>query len=184
MGNNTFKDNIAPTLVLAVICLVVTAVLAFTYSAANPVIEKNAKAAADQARTEVLPEGDAFTPYDGKLATGVTECYMADNKAGMAVTATASSFGGTLTTMVGIDAEGKIVGVKVTGHSDTPGLGTKVTDDAEYLSQYNGLTEVNQDHIKNDPQVTHITGATISSQGVYQCIVEALQQYQECGGVK
>lgn len=184
MENKTFKDNIAPTLVLVIICLVVTAALAFTYGAANPVIEKNAKVAADEARAEVLPAGDAFTPYDGKLAAGVTECYIADNKEGMAITATATSFGGLLTTMVGIDADGKITGVKVTGHSDTPGLGTKVTDDAEYLSQYKGINELDGDNVKKSAQVHAVTGASISSQGVYDCILEALQQFKECGGVK
>lgn len=184
MEKKIYKDYIAPSLILVLICLVVTAALAQTYSVANPIIEKNASAAADTARAEVLPAGDSFTQYEGKLVTGVTECYVADNKTGMAVTATYKSFGGTLTTMVGIDKDGKVTGIKITGHTDTPGLGTKPME-ADYLKeQYISKNAFAADHIKNDPEVDQIVGATISSNAIYQTVREAVQQYKECGGVK
>jgi electron transport complex protein RnfG len=183
MKNNAFKENIAPALVLVIICLVVTAALAGTYSVANPLIEANSQKTADEARAKVLPDGDSFTQYDGKLVEGVTECYMADNKSGMAVTATYKSFGGTLTAMVGVDKDGKVTGVTVTEHSDTPGLGTKAMTD-EYLSQYQGIDTAGQPNIKNDAAIDQIVGATISSNAIYQSVTEALQQYKECGGVK
>lgn len=184
MNNRTFKDYIAPALVLVVICLVVTAALAGTYGIANPLIEKNAQKTADEARTKVLPAGDSFTEYDGKLVEGVTECYMADNKEGMAVTATYKSFGGTLTAMVGIDKEGKVAGVTITGHADTPGLGTKPMDAGYLDSHYTGADTLDADNIKNDPNVDQIVGATISSNAIYHTVKEALQQFKECGGVK
>lgn len=53
----------------------------------------------------------------------------------MVVTVSTKSFGGALTEMIGIDADGKITGVEVTSHADTPGLGTKAHD-AGYLAQY------------------------------------------------
>jgi electron transport complex protein RnfG len=184
MKSNTYKEYIAPVLVLVVICVVVTAALAQTYAVSNPIIEKNAAIAADKARAEVLPEGDSFTKYEGKLATGVTECYVADNKAGMAVTATAKSFGGTLTAMIGIDKDGKVTGVTITGHADTPGLGTKPMTPEYLKAQYFGADNLAADSIKDDQGVDQIVGATISSNAIYQTVKEALQQYQECGGVK
>lgn len=184
MQSRTYKDYIAPTLVLFLICLIVTATLAQTYAVANPIIEKNAQAAADQARAEVLPDGDSFTEYKGELVEGISECYMADNKSGMAVTATYKSFGGTLTAMVGIDKDGKVTGVTITEHADTPGLGTKPMD-ADYLkNSFSGKDKIDADNIKNDPDVDQVVGATISSNAIYQTVREALQQYKECGGVK
>lgn len=182
MKNNTFKTTIAPALVLVIICLVITAALAGTYGVANPIIEKNAQKTADAARAMVLPTGDSFTPYDGKLVEGVTECYLADNKTGMAVTATYKSFGGTLTAMVGVDKDGKITGVTVTEHADTPGLGTKAMTE-DYLAQYSGVDKAGESNIKNDANLDEIVGASISSNAVYQCASEALQQFKECGGV-
>lgn len=183
-NNNFYKTTIAPALVLIIICLVVTAALAGTYGVANPIIQENAQKTADEARAQVLPEGDSFTLYEGALVDGITDCYLADNGAGLTVTATASSFGGTLTAMVGVSADGKITGVTVTGHADTPGLGTKAMDAAYLDTNYTGLDTAEADNIKNDANVDQITGATISSNAVYQCVKEALLQYKECGGVK
>ena len=86
MKNNNFKENIFPAIVLVCICLVVTLALAGTYSVANPKILDNQQKAADEARMQVLPDGDSFTEFDGKLTDGVIDCYIADNKAGIAVT--------------------------------------------------------------------------------------------------
>ena len=87
MKNNNFKENFIPAIVLVCICLVVSLALAATYNVSNPTIIANQQKSADEARMEVLPDGDSFTEYDGKLVNGVDDCYIADNKAGMAVTA-------------------------------------------------------------------------------------------------
>lgn len=183
MKNSNFKDNFIPAIVLVCICLVVTLALAATYNVSNPTILANQQKSADEARMEVLPDGDSFTKYDGKLADGVDECYIADNKAGMAVTAEYKGFGGAVTVMIGIGADGKITGVKVTEHSETPGLGTKAAD-PNYLKQYKGVSEAPASHIKDDPNIDAVTGATITSNAVYGSVHEALAQFKECGGVK
>ncbi len=181
--NNTFKENVFPALVLVIICLVVTLALAATYGVANPKIIENQMKAADEARMLVLPEGDSFTEYDGELATGVIDCFIADNKAGMAVTAAYKGFGGDVKVMVGIDANGGITGVTVTEHAETPGLGTKAMT-VEYLEQYKGVAEVVGGHINNDANIDAITGATITSNAVYGAVEAALNQFEACGGVK
>ena len=183
MQNSNFKENIFPALVLVIICLVVTLALAGTYSVANPIILENQQKAADEARTQVLPDGDSFTKYDGALADGVVECYIADNKAGMAVTSEYKGFGGAVQVMVGIGADGKVTGVTITNHSETPGLGTKAMT-VDYLKQYIDVTEASGGHINNDANIAAVTGATISSNAIYCSVGEALAQFQECGGVK
>ena len=186
-NNNTFKEYVAPILVLVCICLVVTAALAATYGVTKPIIETNSKKAADEARMELLADADGFTAYDGELAVAepdkvfVSECYIADNGAGMVVTVSTKSFGGALTEMIGIGADGKITGVKVTAHADTPGLGTKAHD-AGYLAQYAGLAEYTAFTAKDDAGVTHVTGATVSSNAVHYGVCAALEQYKLVGG--
>lgn len=189
MKNNTFKEYIAPTVVLVAICLVITFALAYVNSITAPIIEENAIATANEARAELLPAADTFTAYDGELAVVetdkifVTECYIADNGSGMVVTVKTKSFGGLLTEMIGIDNTGAITGVKVTAHGDTPGLGTKAHD-PEYLKQYVGLTEATDMTAKADANVTHVSGATISSNGVHAGVYAALEQYKLVGGAK
>ncbi len=182
-NNNNFKEHFVPSIVLICICLAVTLALAGIHSVTEPIIEANAIASANEARTEVLPEGDGFSEYDGKLLEGVQDCYFADNKAGAAITAGFKGFGGTVSVMVGIDANGAITGVKVTDHAETPGLGTKAADPA-YLEQYKGVTETPAANIKDDANIDHISGASITSNAVYNAVSLALKQYQECGGVK
>ena len=161
-----FKDTMAgPTVVLLLICLVVSGALALVYQVTAPAIAKiNAQKAAE-ARQLVLPEADGFKPFEGKLPEGVIEYYLADNGSGVVVTAQNKSFGGTLTLMVGFDNEGSITGVSVTKHVDTPGVGTKAMT-PDYLEQYKGITKLDDvGGIKLDSQVDEVTGSTVSSNG-------------------
>ncbi|QHI72389.1 RnfABCDGE type electron transport complex subunit G [Aminipila terrae] len=190
MGNSTFNEHIKPSLVLVIICLVVSIALSQVYAITLPLIESITAKTADQTRTVVLPKADTFTPYTGKLQDGIVDFYIANNGAGAAITATANSYGGLITVMVGIDAKGAITGVKVMSHSDTPGLGTKAQT-PEYLSQYNGMTgaeiipdanAIGQGTIKDNTNLDAITGATISSNGVYHSVQRALAQFEAAGG--
>ena len=183
MENNKFKDTIAPTLVLVLICLVITVALVFSNTATAPQIAKIAKESADTTRAEVLTSADGFTEYTGTLNDGVTEYYIADNKSGVVVTSQAKSFGGTITVMTGIDRDGAITGVQVTNHSDTPGLGTKAMT-PEYLAGYIGQTELPAAKVKDAKNVDYIVGASISSGGVCDSVKEALQQFKDLGGVQ
>ncbi len=187
MKSNTFKEYIQPIVVLVAICLVITFALAYVNSITAPIIADNAARNADAARAELLPAASTFEQYSGDLVVVepdkiyVTDCYVADG-IGMVVTVDTKSFGGILTEMIGIDNTGAITGVKVISHADTKGLGTKAHD-AGYLEQYIGKAELaGADNIKGDTAVTHISGATISSNGVYQGVCAALEQYKTMGG--
>lgn len=188
MKSNTFKEYIQPVVVLVAICLVITFALAYVNSITSPIIAENTARNADAARTELLPSASSFEKYEGELVeyipekVMVTECYVAEGQ-GIVVTVDTSSFGGLLTEMIGIDANGAITGVKVMSHADTKGLGTKAHDPAYLEQQYNGKTELAYaDNIKGDITVSFITGATISSNGVYQGVCAALKQFEQMGG--
>ena len=167
MKNNTFKEYIQPVVVLVAICLVITFALAYVNSVTSPIIAENAAKAADASRAELLPAAKTFEKYDGDLVVAVpdkvfvTECYVADG-VGMVVTVQSASFGGLLT--------------------DTKGLGTKAHESG-YLKQYKGLEELaGAENIKGDSAVSYISGATISSNGVYQGVCVALEQYEAVQG--
>ena len=187
-SNNTFKEYVAPILVLVAICMAVTFALAATYGVTKPIIDENTAKAADAARAELLAEADSFTAYDGELTVTIPEqvfteeCYVADNKCGMVVTVKSKSFGGLITVMIGIDDTGAITGIKVTDHADTPGLGTKAMT-PEHLGQYEGLKQLTSHLVKKDTTVNHISGASISSGAVHEAVNCALEQFEAMGGV-
>lgn len=144
-----------PIIVLTVICLITSACLALTNSKTEDAIAQVNKQTIEEAKAQVLPKGTAGDAYQG----------------------TAKSFGGDLTVMVGVDTSGKITGVTVTDHSDTPGLGTKAMT-PEYLSQYKGKTaaNLNTPKIKQNKKIDVVTGASISSNGIYNAIQNALKE--------
>ena len=181
-----FKETMAgPTVVLLLICLVISAALAFTYQITKPKIDQINKETADNARLEVLPDADSFTASDMDLPEGVTEYYVADNGSGCVITCETKSFGGTITVMVGLDPAGTVTGVKVTQHSDTPGVGTKAMDASYLKEQYTGKAETeNAGNIRDDSTVDQVTGATVSSNAIYQCVSTALNAFSETGGAQ
>jgi len=152
------KSYLVPTLALVVICLVVTTALAFTYGITAPTIQKNLEAMEKKAAQEVL--GDI---------------------PGVALKTQIKSYGGKLELMVGISDEGAITGVKILTHQDTPGLGT-LPMKTDYLEQYIGLTDLPADHIDDDESVDAITGATISSNAIYNGVKLALADFNKTGG--
>lgn len=188
---NSKSSFAAPVIVLSCICLFVSLALAFTYKVANPIIIKNNQAAADAARTEILPAADAFTQIeetgavsnDGKAV--VTEAYKADNGAGYVMTVETKSFGGALVMMVGMDGEGLITGVKVTEHADTPGVGTKNME-VDYLAQYGGMAELTSaDNIKKESApFAFISGASVTGQAIHSGVAAALSQFAAMGGAQ
>ncbi|MCI5534727.1 MAG: FMN-binding protein [Firmicutes bacterium] len=187
MKSNTFKEYIQPSVVLVAICLVITFALAYVNSITSPIIAENTRKAAEETRKVLLPAAQSFEEYTGDLVEVekdkiyVENCYIA-NDGGMVVTVKSASFGGLLTEMVGIDANGAITGVKVTAHADTKGLGTKAHE-GKYVTQYEGLdTLAFADNVKGDPAIEHVSGATISTNGVYQGVCAALKQFEAVGG--
>ena len=170
--SNVRKDFVMPIAVLTIICLVMAALLSFTNGVTAPIIEKAEKKAAEQARLEVLPQAATFERVDidpEDLPSSVTDVYKAINGAGYAVSLDGDGYGGkkTLKMIVGVDADGFITDTKVMRHSETPGLGSKVTE-SDFHDQFNGLDEAGLDG------VVTISGATISSNHYIDTVRDAL----------
>ncbi|MBW1784895.1 MAG: FMN-binding protein, partial [Deltaproteobacteria bacterium] len=89
-------------------------------------------------------------------------------------------FGGVMGVIVGIDVEtDKIIGVGVTTHSETPGVGSRAKSDPKFAAQFKGLSITEPFQVKADGgQIDALTGATISSRGVCGAVVEAGKIYQ------
>jgi len=90
-------------------------------------------------------------------------------------------FGGSLGVMVAVNVEtDKIVGVGVTTHSETPGLGARAKTDPEFVSQFTGMSLLDPFAVKQDGgRVDSITGATISSRGVCGAMNSASALYKK-----
>ncbi len=164
------KDFVMPILVLTVICLVVSAALAFTNAETAPIIAETVRASAEAARVEMLPEADSFTelPLTG-APVSVTEAYKADNGTGYVFMVSTKGYGGMISIICGIDSGGVIARCKVLTHSETKGLGSKITSN-DFLSQFSGKDA----HLSD---VDTISGASISAGAFISAIEDAFVAY-------
>ena len=168
---------------LTVIALVVAALLGLVNSiTAGKIAEIDAENTRI-AMSAVVPEGSEFTDkleisddvaaaaaaQGGKL----TELYGVKNAgadAGYVMKIAASGSQGTITMMVGVDANKAITGIYVVSHSETPGLGTKVmgnepnTAGVPVLDQFIGMS--GSGSLVVGKTVTAISGATVSTKGI------------------
>ena len=89
-------------------------------------------------------------------------------------------FGGDIGLMVGVDIkDDKIIGVGVTTHSETPGIGDKAKTDPSFTNQFKGMALMDTFQVKTDGgQVDAITGATITSRGVSFGVTQAGALYK------
>ena len=84
-------------------------------------------------------------------------------------------FGGDLKVMVGYDLQtNKLTGVQIIDHKETPGVGSKVTEN-QFTKQFKGLdSKINFAIQKDGGDIDGITGATYSSRGVSEAIKKSI----------
>ncbi len=91
-----------------------------------------------------------------------------------------AGFGGDLGVMAGFNLEtGDLVGIGITTLSETPGLGTRVTEES-FTMQFRGMGPDKVLKVKKDGgDIDAVTGATISSQAVAEAISAAKEFYEK-----
>ena len=159
-----------PTLVLGLITLVVSALLVLTYNitgvgVAGPAISDEMLAIA----AEVLPGGEGFDDAGVGASATVPAVIKTSNDAGYVINAIGKGYGGDMSVLIGLDNDGKITGVKVYEMAETPGIGTKVTEDATFLATFIGKDSVDGSDA--------VAGATFSSKGLNEAITNAFDAF-------
>ncbi|MDY4191340.1 MAG: FMN-binding protein [Oscillospiraceae bacterium] len=169
------KEFLIPVAVLTVICLVVSAALAFTYQATAPVIEEAKNAKANEARAVVLEGASGFEKMDVTMPEGGVDCYKETSGAGYVITVTTSGYGGAFNMMVGIKADGTISGIQMMDHQETPGFGAKLAEES-YAAGYRGKSSA------DFSDVAGVAGATITSGAYKKGLGTAFEIYGAASG--
>jgi electron transport complex protein RnfG len=169
------KDFVMPIVVLTVICLVISAALAFTNNMTKPVIDAAAAQRADEVRFAVMPQADTFKKIEASgLPESITDVYMAENGVGYVFTVIAKGYGGNMEIICGVDPDGHITACKTLAHSETAGLGSKTAQD-EYRNQYVGKGSSLEG-------VSAISGATVSSKAYESAIKDVFKAFETVKG--
>lgn len=181
------KDILKPASTLFIICLVVTLLLSLTNLITYKKIEQINKETTEASLKVVLPGASSFADSADKT------CSIGKNgtdTVGYVFTAKAKSYGGDLNVMTGIDTSGKVTGTVILSINDTPGLGLNAQKES-FRDQFKQAVpqkgfEVIKSGSAGDGQIEAMTGATITSNAVADCVNQAVASYQKIvkNGVK
>ena len=164
------------TLTLLLIAAVVAAALALVNQITKPIIDKVNAEKTQQAIQIVLPGGYDSEITDYTDETGlVSKVYKGAN--GYALEVTPAGFDNTITMMVGVDLDGKVLGISVISHTESAGLGAVAAADNaagnafrdQFIGQ-SGSVSVSKD----GGNIDAITNATITSRAVCAGVNAAL----------
>ena len=168
-------------LCLGITCLLCSAILGFAYALTEEPISEAAAEKTSRSIGEVQ-----FTSIE-EITDGEASYFkaMADTSlVGYAIRSTVSGFGGPLTLLVGITADGIVYNTTVLAHSETPGLGAKCTSDKKFMEQWKGLdpSAATLSVKKDGGSIDAITASTITSRAYTQAVANALDTFKRIGG--
>lgn len=163
-----------PTLSLTLICLFTALALSLTNRLTKDQIAMAEREAYLSAAREVLV-ADTLT----ELARDDMEGFVGTDAEGRVVgyvfKTSAKGYGGAVSVVVGLNADGSVVGVAVDAPDETPGLGKNV-EKSEFLTLFVGKNAAERPIIKEN--IDGVTGATYSSRAVAEGVSLAITHYE------
>ena len=171
------ESNVMYIIRLAAILLIITSLVAAALAGVNsitaPVIARLTAEKTQMAIEAVLPGGGEeieFAPADL-----VSKVYKGEN--GYAIEVTPGGFDNTITMMVGVDFEGKVLGIDIIKHTETAGLGAVADAETPAGQNFRGQfvgTSGSVAVTKDGGAMDSITGATITSRAICDGVNAAL----------
>ena len=194
----TRADTARPALTLAIVAAVLTAVVAFVASLTRARIADNEQAwirqrldalvAPDTHDNDVLADSITVTAPDLLGSSQPVRIYRA-RRGGMPVAAVIrpiapDGYRGPIELLVAIGQDGRLIGVQVIRHEETPGLGDAFESrDIHWLDRFRGrsLTDPPPQRwtVRRDGgDFDAFTGATITPRAIVKAVRNALEYYQ------
>ncbi|MDR1368296.1 MAG: RnfABCDGE type electron transport complex subunit G [Candidatus Accumulibacter sp.] len=186
--------------ILAIFTAISTLLLAVSHTLTRPVMEASLRAKRMRAIEEILPHGI----YDNDLVSDVLRLdadpssalnvpsvfYRGRRNGAPAVlvveTSARGGYGGPIGLLIGIRADGTLLGVRVTEHRETPGLGDYIDPKKDknrknpWIAQFGGLSfgarpESEWKVRKDGGSFDFIAGATVSPRAIVRAVRDTLK---------
>lgn len=192
----------SPQRVLVVIAVTAGLAIAGIHELTRPWVAEQRAALLERSLLEVLPDAVTFEPYglraDGRLEPhdrleGAAVFLGRDAEgraAGVAVPASGFGYQDRIGLVYGLEPlEGRLLGMRVLESRETPGLGSRIADDAAFLAGFPGLSIPLDEAGRPRPlriaanaraeagEVDAITGATVSVRAVARIISGSLAEW-------
>jgi electron transport complex protein RnfG len=127
------------------------------------------------------PIKDRFSIKDGDVERTFFVGVFDGEPRGVAFETSGKGFGGDVGVMTGFDVkDNKLLGVSVTTHSETPGMGARAKSDPSFTAQFKGLSLEKPYKVTADGgSINALSGATITSRAVSAATTNADEIYQK-----
>ena len=125
-----------------------------------------------QERFDVTANETTLQVFPGVLGSG---------QKAVAFEAKGTGFGGPVGLMVGINLDtDEIIAVRVTTHSETPGIGSRAKEDLSFVSQFASKSMSAKFGLKKGGgEIDAMSGATVTSAAVSQAAIAAQELYKK-----
>ena len=190
------QNGVRGALTLLVFAVIFTALMAGTYALTKDIVAENERAAKVALIAQVLPAGsfdndilkDAMPQNSAALkqlnAEVGSQIFRAqkDGKTNAVVVETIApdGYSGKIKLLVGVGSDGRVLGVRVVAHKETPGLGDYIdAAKSAWIAQFEGKSlsapRADEWKVKKDGgQFDYIAGATISPRAVVKAVKNTL----------
>ena len=176
---NLVKYVLRLTVTLLLITGAVAAALAGVNAITKDAIAANQAKKTQDALAVVLPEAGTLQKVDITGDAGIISEVYTDGE-NYAVKVLPSGFDGTITMMVGI-SDGKITGISVISHTETPGLGAVAAAQNAKGEAFRGQFVGQEGTLAVGNQIDAMSGATITSNAVVTGVNAALSYVANMG---
>ncbi len=186
-------------IVLGVFALISTGLIAITYQLTKDRIDKEVELSLIRKLSEIVPEenydndvyNDCLLVLDEALlgSDETQKLYrMRNNEKNYALMTTLvapNGYSGKITLALASDLNGRLLGVNILSHNETPGLGDKIErSKSDWIKQFDGLSLSNTAKkewaVKKDGgKFDALTGATITPRAVVKSIYNGLQYVEQ-----
>lgn len=174
-------------LVLSVICTLICALLIVTYNLTyvdtSGVLTDNLKAgciAADGEGEYALITDKAASKLDSEEFDNIVKIVKNKTKGTFLFETVVDGYAADgIDAVIAIDKNGAVSGISIIALGETPGLGSKINDDA-FLQRFYGVKSdisIVKSEPKNENEVQGITGSTFSSKGMAKAVNLAVKAY-------
>lgn len=178
------KDNFRLGIVLLIITAISGCILGFAQKVTKEPIAIQEQKTKSEAMQAILPSATEFKTSSKQITDNaikeINEGYKGSELDGYVLRVGPKGYAGIIDMMVGISKDGKITGIKILSHSETPGLGANAPA-PKFSGQYANKPAKELKVVKGaataDDQISAITGATITSRAVTTGVNEAIKYY-------
>lgn len=187
----TEAKPITLVLAVAVTCVVAASGLALTYAVTKDRIAEQDRKAQEDSLKSAVPEAASFEEVTDAKVIADAESIAGDvqvngiframgddgGPVGWGLRLGSRGYGGYAQLVIGLDSSGSVTGVSVLSHGETPGLGTKVMGNPEFLGLFEALESGFTS--KDVKAIDGIAGATKSSRAVQHAVDAAGSIYAD-----